>query len=83
MAKVEIDTPTVTVRIDDPNAGAELDARALALYREAVAVDTTAPQATGSGNGLITERRGTGNLGFGTWHRQAKTPEAQAGGIDG
>lgn len=56
MAKVEIDTPGVTIRIDDEPGGPELDARALALYRAAVATDVTQP--TGPAAGVQAERRG-------------------------
>lgn len=76
MAKVEIDTPSVTIRIDDPDANSDvLAGRALALYRETTTHDRqTSP---GPANGLQAERRSTGNLGFGTWHHEAKPPEAQ------
>lgn len=76
MAKVEIDTPGVTIRIEDPNANAEnLGAQALVLYERANAIDRQQP--VGPANGLNTDRRGTPNLGFGTWRREATTPEAR------
>lgn len=77
MAKVEIDTPGVTIRIDDEPGGPELDARALALYRAAVASDVALP--TGPASGGQIERRSSGNMGFGTWRREASTPEARDG----
>lgn len=72
MAKVEIDTPGVTIRIDDEPGGPELDARALALYRAAVGVDAALP--TGPANGLQAERRGERALGFGQRPTQAPGP---------
>lgn len=74
MAKVEIDTSGVTIRIDDSEANSEvLAGRALALYREAVAVDAGLPTGPASGGQL--ERRASSNLGFGTWRHQAKPPD--------
>lgn len=57
MAKVEIDTPGVTIRIDDELGGVELDARALALFRAAVAVMDVLP--VGPASGLNTGLRAT------------------------
>jgi hypothetical protein len=75
MAKVKIDTAYVSIELDDASADtAVLGPRALALYREATGIDSTLPN--GPAGGLNAERRGTSNLGFGTWHRQATAPEA-------
>lgn len=75
MAKVEIDTPGVTIRVEDANADAKtLAAQALVLYQEASELEKRQPP--GSTNGLQAERRSTPNLGFGTWHHEAKPPEA-------
>lgn len=74
MAKVEIDTNGVTIRIEDADVGSDvLGPRALALYREAVAVDAVLPTGPASGGQL--ERRASSNLGFGTWRHQAKPPD--------
>ena len=58
MAKVEIDTPGVTIRVEDPEASAEsLGAQALALYQKASEIDQRLPP--GPAGGLQAERRGT------------------------
>lgn len=58
MAKVEIDTPGVTIRIEDDKTDAEtLGAQALVLYRKASEVDQR--RSPGPAGGLNNERRGT------------------------
>lgn len=73
MAKVEIDTPGVTIRVEDADASAEtLGAQALVLYERANAIDRTQP--TGAAAGLHAERRPENTLGFGRRHSQAPAP---------
>lgn len=76
MAKVEIDTPGVTIRMEDGEASAKtLGAQALVLYQKASEIDRRLP--TGPASTVNAERRGTPGLGFGTWEREATTPEAR------